>query len=104
MIAEALPHADFWDGTGENPYFGMLACADALIVTDDSVNMASEAAATGQPVAIYPLLREGGKIALFHERLIETGHAAWFDGTLSHAENGILDETQRAAEEVAALL
>ena len=103
-IAASVPEADFWDGTGKNPYFGMLACADALIVTDDSVNMASEAAATGKPVAIYPLLREQGKIARFHKQLIEAGHAQWFDGNFPTAHAEPLDETGRAAARVAALL
>ena len=35
---------------GENPYAGMLAWADALAVTADSINMLSEAFATGKPV------------------------------------------------------
>jgi len=104
QIAAAVPNAAFWDGSGENPYFGMLACADALIVTDDSVNMASEAAATGKPLAIYPLLREGGKIAHFHERLIERGHGQWFDGSVPTVHAEPLDETGRAAQVVAALL
>ncbi|MEX0583238.1 MAG: mitochondrial fission ELM1 family protein, partial [Sneathiella sp.] len=36
-----------WTGEGENPYFGYLALADALIVTGDSVNMVCEACALG---------------------------------------------------------
>jgi len=104
LIAEAVPEASFWDGTGDNPYFGMLACSEALIVTDDSVNMASEAAATGKPLAIYPLLRESGKIARFHERLIGGGYAQWFDEAIPSKQTDPLDETTRAAREVAALL
>ena len=37
----------------ENPYLGMLANADCLIVTGDSVSMCSEAVSTGKPVYIY---------------------------------------------------
>jgi|SRR5215469_9263497 len=44
-----------WDGTGENPYFGILGLADRLVVTADSVNMISEAVASGKPVYVYPL-------------------------------------------------
>jgi uncharacterized protein len=43
----------FWDGTSENPYSAMLAAADALIVTGDSMNMISEALATGKPVMVF---------------------------------------------------
>lgn len=49
----------------ENPYFGMLALCDDLVVTADSISMLSEACATGKPVLMaalggygYPM-REG---------------------------------------------
>ena len=38
-----------------NPYFGMLALGDELVVTADSVSMLSEACATGKPVYMAPL-------------------------------------------------
>ncbi len=100
ILRAALPNAMIWDGKGENPYLGMLACADTIMATDDSVNMASEAAATGKPVALYPLLEEGGKLARFHADLVAAGHAQWFDGALPTASNGVLDETDRAARAV----
>jgi len=34
--------AHIWNGEGENPYLGMLAWADAALVTADSVNMVCE--------------------------------------------------------------
>jgi hypothetical protein len=37
----------------ENPYFGILANADHIIVTADSVSMMAEACATGRPVHLY---------------------------------------------------
>ena len=40
---------------GENPYFGMLALADAFVVTADSMSMLTEACATGKPVHIFDL-------------------------------------------------
>ncbi len=43
----------FWDGSGENPYLPILANADHLVVTADSVNMLGEAAATGRPVHLF---------------------------------------------------
>ncbi|MBL8672094.1 MAG: mitochondrial fission ELM1 family protein, partial [Alphaproteobacteria bacterium] len=48
---EGLPVA-YWDGRGDNPYFGYLALADAFVVTGDSVNMVTEACATGKPVHV----------------------------------------------------
>ncbi len=40
---------------GANPYFGILALSDDLIVTADSVSMLSEACATGKPVYMAEL-------------------------------------------------
>jgi len=40
---------------GENPYLGLLAWADRLVVTGDSESMLAEAASTGKPIQIYPL-------------------------------------------------
>ncbi len=65
--------AEIWDGTGENPYLGYLALADHLVVTCDSVLMASEAAATGKPVHVVSLEGPGGKFARFHRTLAEAG-------------------------------
>ena len=45
----------FYDGTGPNPYWETLAGADLLVVTNDSVNMMSEACATQKPVFILEL-------------------------------------------------
>ncbi|MBZ8134912.1 mitochondrial fission ELM1 family protein [Afifella sp. IM 167] len=44
-----------WDGSGENPYFGILALADRLVVTADSVSMVSEALATGRAINLLPM-------------------------------------------------
>ena len=105
-LRAALPQAWFWDGTGANPYTGMLAWADAVIVSDDSVNMASEAASTPAPVAIWPLTGEGegGKIARFHAALHAAGAAEPFGGALPFRTAPPLTETARAADAVARLL
>lgn len=39
----------------DNPYFGYLALADALVVTADSVSMLAEAGATGKPLYLFDL-------------------------------------------------
>jgi mitochondrial fission protein ELM1 len=57
-LAEAFggdPRALVWDRTGENPYLGVLALAERLIVTSDSVSMISEALATAHPVEVLDL-------------------------------------------------
>ena len=43
-----------WRADDENnPYFGYLALADAIIVTADSISMLTEACATGKPVYMF---------------------------------------------------
>lgn len=103
-LRAALPQAWFWNGTGPNPYTGMLAWADAVIVSDDSVNMMSEAASCPAPVGIWPLLQEGGKIATFRDALYAAGAAEAFTGKLPERSTSPLTETERAAREVVALL
>lgn len=65
----------FWNGAadGENPYQGYLAAADRIAVTPDSVNMLSEACATGKPV--FTLLPESarGKLTGLHAELRAQG-------------------------------
>lgn len=84
-----------WTGDGENPYLGFLALADALIVTSDSVNMASEACATGKPVHIASIEPESGRLAAFHQRLRATGHSRPFTGRIESWSSPPLDETPR---------
>ncbi len=103
-LRAALPDAWFWDETGANPYMGMLAWADAIIVSDDSVNMASEAASTPAPVAIWPLLSEGGKTARFHKALYTAEVAEPFTGRLPERSTPPLIETARAADAVLEVL
>lgn len=68
-IAEVLPeHGRLFrwaPASADNPYMGLLACADRFIVTGDSVSMQVEVARLGKPLAIYPLPAEYG----FVERL-----------------------------------
>ncbi|MEO8813376.1 MAG: mitochondrial fission ELM1 family protein [Caulobacteraceae bacterium] len=49
------PAVFVWDGAGQNPYLGILALADRLVVTSDSVSMISEALATAAPVQVFDL-------------------------------------------------
>lgn len=69
------PHIYFWRGKGQNPYFGMLAHADAIIAPADSVSMLSEASATGKPVYVYDLNRHWGKkFGHLHQSLAAAGY------------------------------
>lgn len=103
LLAEALAGlpAEIWDGEGENPYFGMLALADAVVVTADSVNMVSEAATTGKPVHVVELAGGSIKFRRFHRALREAGITRPFEGRLESWRYAPLDDTARVAAEVA---
>lgn len=58
---------------GANPYLGFLAHADRIVVTPDSVNLLSEACATGKPVYCHVREPVRGKLAAFHRALRDTG-------------------------------
>lgn len=74
-LLETLPaaaHVFRWGDSGENPYFGYLAHASAVIVTGDSVSMVSEACATQAPVYVYA---PPGLITPKHARLHQNLYA-----------------------------
>ena len=88
-----------WDGTGPNPMFAFLQAADHILVTEDSANMAAEAASTGKPVHILPMIarKAPGKFARLHADLETRRASRPFDGTLVPWTYEPLDETARAA-------
>lgn len=69
---------------GQNPYMGLLAVADYIVVTNDSVNMMSEALATGKPVVMLPLIgHRNTKPARFAAQLLEQGIMREYKGALT---------------------
>lgn len=92
--------AEIWDGGGENPYFGYLGLADAVVVTGDSVSMVSEACATGKPVYVFDLDGGGAKFAAFHAELRARGLTRPFSGRLEHWRAEPLDDTALVATEI----
>ncbi len=89
-----------WDGSGENPYFGMLALADAIVVTTDSVSMISEAVATAAPVMLAALPGRSRRNGLFTEAMLAEGRVRRFGGRLDMWDAKPLDDTEAAATEV----
>ena len=115
-----------------NPYLGMLAWADRLIVTGDSIAMLSEACATGKPVKIFDLggmrgdtgedrdFRVGGAlyavllrwlwqplsrdITLVHSLLRDSGRAAWLGDGVAAVMVPAETDLQRAVAAVRELL
>ena len=119
-----------WQGADRtNPYMGILAWADRLIVTGDSIAMLSEACATGKPVTMFDLggmrdlqdesirdFRLGGllyamlmrwfwrrlsrDITLVHRQLREEGCAVWTEEVLATARVPAETDLQRAVAAV----
>ncbi len=98
-----VPHY-LWDGTGDNPYYSMLALADAILVTCDSVNMVSEAATTGKPVHVLHLPGGSDKFARFHQALQDDGITRPFAGRLEQWHYTPLNDMELVAARVQALL
>lgn len=89
-----------WDGVGDNPYFGMLALADAIVVTNDSVSMISEAVATTAPVMLARLPGRSRRNSLFTADLRADGRVRDFRGRLEAWPVWPLNDTQEAAAEM----
>jgi mitochondrial fission protein ELM1 len=90
----------WWNGEGENPYFGFLALADAIVVTADSISMISEACSTGTPVFLAKLEGGAAKFERFHRRLIDEGRMRPFTGSFEHWTYAPLRDTDEAAVEL----
>jgi mitochondrial fission protein ELM1 len=98
------PGAWVWDRAGDNPYVGVLALADRLVITGDSVSMISEALATPRPVEVFPGAMRKRHMA-FVEALIAAGQVRWFDGEVAPPlPRRVMDATADAAAAVKALL
>lgn len=123
-----------WRASGEaNPYFGILAWADRLIVTGDSIAMLSEACATGKTVQMFDLggmreahseprdfrlgallyaalMRWGWRplwrdITRVHRQLLDSGRVTWLGETAAPtAAPPGEDDLQRAVNAVIGLL
>jgi len=101
-MTAALSHLPgiIWNGAGENPYFAFLAAADAILVTEDSTNLATDAAATGKPLFVLPMDGRSRKLERFHAELRRRGVARPFAGELTAEPYPPLLETDRAAGEL----
>jgi mitochondrial fission protein ELM1 len=85
------------DADGINPYPGMLAWADRIVATPDSVNMLSEACATDAPVFVFDPDRVSGRPRRFLDALLASGRIGPIDTTLARFPVEPLRETARVA-------
>lgn len=97
----ALPGC-FWadESDGDNPYAGFLAWADRIVVTPDSVNMLSEACASGKPVYTFVQQPVQGKLAEFHASLRHAGLLQDLGNSPADTPVPPLAETATLADEV----
>ena len=84
----------------QNPYLGILAHADCFIVTGDSVNMVSEAIATGKPVHVFKDFGGSKKFDRFHNSLEKLGVTRPFSGRIEKWEYETIDEMTLVADAV----
>lgn len=76
------PRVYFWDGKGQNPYFGLLGWADAVAVTSDSVSMLSEGCTTGKPVYMIALDGQTRRLEMLHRTLFDQRRIRPFTGLI----------------------
>jgi mitochondrial fission protein ELM1 len=86
-----------WDGQDPNPYLGLLALADAIVVTSDSISMVSEACATGKPVHVFNMGESSRKLFQFHQTLRNDGFTRPFAGLIEHWSYEPSNETAKVA-------
>ena len=94
-----VPHR-LWDGRGDNPYYAFLALADAIVVTEDSVNMVTEAAGTGKPVYVQALPGRSNRLSRFHRLMQERGATRPFQGQLESWSYAPVNDTEMVASAV----
>ncbi len=89
-----------WDGIGKNPYHAMLAWADHILVTSDSVSMISDAATTGKPTQIINLEGQSKRFDRFHNHMEEIGATRPFKGNLEHFKYAPIDDADKIAKAI----
>jgi len=87
-----------------NPYFDVLCSADYLLITEDSVNMISEACFTGHPVYLLslPEFDSGKRKSQFVQSMIKSKKLRHYEGFLESWGYTPLNEAQRLTPEVRA--
>ncbi len=104
LRAELLPAGAFiWNGEPPNPYLGLLALADFILVTQDSVSMISEAIGTGKPVYWLALPGKSRRLQRFVDDLTADGVLREFRDAQTPLESWSYsppDDTARAAAEI----
>ena len=85
------------EADGPNPYDGLLAWADRIVCSPDSVNMVSEASATAVPVFVSDPWRVSGRPRRFLDSMLALGRVREMDARLDPFKAQPLRETVRVA-------
>lgn len=89
---------------GPNPYPGLLAWADRIVCSADSVNMVSEACATHAPVFVFEPGDVQGGPRRFLDALLAQRRIRTMDDTLAPFAATPLRETARVAADIRSML
>ena len=90
-----------WRAGGNNPYFGLLALSDIIIVTGDSMSMCSEVCASGKKIMIYsPANITPKKYKRLHHALYEAGHASPFPGEIAPTYSVLPNSANEVAQAI----
>lgn len=96
----ARHHAFSWNGSGENPYVGLLSLAEFIVATADSFNMIGEAAAAGRPILVFEPSGGHPKLDVYMGSLRAHGIVHPFDGRLVGQPYEPLNSTLKIAEAI----
>ena len=103
-LAEALPGNGWlcrWRERVDSPYLALLALADQVVVTGDSMSMCCEACANGGPVFIFaPGHLTEPKHASLHKALYDQGYARPLEGDRSPWRHEPLNASGLVAEQI----
>ena len=103
-LLQTRPHLlHRWDMDKDNPYLGILALSDAIIVTGDSLSMCAEACVAGVPVFIYAVENVAPvKHRELHHTLYRRGMAHPLDNNahIDWQPSAPLDDVGRVADEI----
>lgn len=106
--AELKGRARFFENEardGPNPYLAFLSYADAVLVTEDSTNMLSDAAFFGLPIHLVKLDGGARKFDRLHDTFISRGAARRWTGVLAlDARYEPIKEAARVADRIVTLV
>ena len=106
-ILSPYSNIHFYEESKKNPYLAMLALADTIMVTNDSVSMVSEACFTGKPVYLLPLpgyRAEKRRNYYFIKTSLDKGTIRYYNGSIERWNYQRLHEVERITPHIDKIL